>query len=338
MSTTGLLDDSTFHARRRAPRWLLSAALMVASSSNAVAFAQSASLAEQLFDQGNGREESGAHEEACALFQASVTLEAAPASRLKVAACWEREGKVTAAAAELRALLEIARKVPGPKGQEIQEDIEHRLSTVQGRMAKLRVVVPAGRTLVISLDGEVVSEKGMRDWLLLDPGMHRLEVVTADGGDIARSVQIDGGEEKTIDIGPLVPARPGGAAPAAMPGAQTMGPRLVQPGGATGVRVPWQSVAGASLVALGVASLGGAAALGAHAGLSADRALATRNEGVRQTAQASQDGALACLGVGLTLAAAGVTVLVLSPSKPGDSVPVVRASMHPQGASLQMIW
>lgn len=313
-------------------------------------------------------QKAGKDEEACVFFRASVELDPKPAARFKWATCLERTGKLVAALAQLQPLQEIARGEPGPKGQTIQREIEEHLRTVESRLAKLVLKLPSDLEAVVALDGVPVTETELSAPISLDPGAHQVKVVVGDTRSETRSIDLAEGETKTLDLSsalaPPAPKRPeptAASAPAAstVPSARAAPKVTTAPRALTTESTPsWPRIAGVGLTGLGAVSVGSALGLAVHTQILIGRSnelapgcekrpdgrgaedLTECNQSnlLLEQARSAQTGAFISLGVGAALAAAGVMVLVLTPSKPNASAPKVEAMLRPQGAELRVHW
>lgn len=317
-------------------------ALAVILLGETAASAQVPPLAERFFQEAVTKEEAGQLTEACALFEASVKLEARPASRLRWAQCLERTGKLTAALTELRPLLEIARGVQGDKGAEIQQEIEGHLRTVEGRVARLTIQIPPSQDAIVALDDHPVTAAERQRPILVDPGTHRVTALVGGAKPTSRSIDLKEGESRTLDLSDAFPSPRIAPAPAA--------PRPVGSSSPTGAP-PWRLVVGTGLAGLGLASLGSGLGLAIHTQVMGDRARST-GEGCTEAdpvrcdqanllldaAKSAQTGAFVSLAVGAALATTGILVLALSSPKTVPAEPKLEAVFRLQGADLRFRW
>jgi hypothetical protein len=339
-------------SRRTAGR-LFGWASFMAVSWHGTAAADPPPLARELFESAMAKEQAGATAEACVLYEASAALDAKRGARFKVARCLEQRGRVKEALAVLNELLSAARELPGDDGRAKQREIEDAMRTAEGKVARLRIELPSDLDVVVSVDDQVIPGATVESQIPLDPGPHKV-VVVGRGKSVSRSVELAGGAQVTLDLTsewraelrtppPVIVARP---LPPALPPTATRS-------------TPWQWGAGAALTTLGVASLGGALALGIQTMVlgtawsrqggrnpcAKDSAwnqdLCNLNHQLYADAETTQTAAFVSLGAGAALAAAGVVLLVhFPPSAISARSPAagVQVKLGPDGMGLRFLW
>lgn len=139
-------------------------------------FAQKAA-AEALFEEGAQLLEAGDTDGACSKFQASLELDPALGTTLRLADCLDRAGKTASAWATFREAAAMARA----RGQQERVDIaQRRIVDLEARLSRLRLVLtPATQELPglkVSLNGIVVPEGTWGSALPVDPGLQRIHV------------------------------------------------------------------------------------------------------------------------------------------------------------------
>jgi hypothetical protein len=233
-----------------------------ASPATALAQTRDAAGAEKLYDDGSKLLEAGDWAGACAKFEQSHALDAAPGTLLNLASCAEHDGKVALAWSRLKDARSLNADTKSDKQRgEIEAFIDASLRRLEPRLPFLTVRVankPEG--LSISRDG-TPSAEGVE--LPVDPGHHVVEVSAPGFGVARREVDVTEGAKLVIEI-ELSP-KATGAPPPPQPEPPSLvapeAPQLSEEG-----LTPLQ-IAGIAIGSVGVATLlvsigTGAAALG----------------------------------------------------------------------------
>lgn len=137
-------------------------------------------MAEQLFVQGRQLMADGDFAAACPKFAASLELDATLGTRLNLARCYEKLGKLTSAWARYRGSAELAAKVGDERRADYARD---RARALEPRLPRLVIKVPAldGVTgFRVTRNGVPVDPALFHDAIFVDPGMHRVDAVADD--------------------------------------------------------------------------------------------------------------------------------------------------------------
>lgn len=237
--------------------------VLFASSASALAQTRDAAGAEKLYDDGSKLLEAGDWAGACAKFEQSHALDAAPGTLLNLASCAEHDGKVALAWSRLKDARSLNADTKSDKQRgEIEAFIEASLRRLEPRLPFLTVRVankPEG--LSISRDG-TPSAEGVE--LPVDPGRHVVEVSAPGFGVARREVDVTEGAKLVIEIELSPKATGTPPAPQPEPPPPPAAPEAPQPSeeGLTPLQI-----AGIAIGSVGVATLlvsigTGAAALG----------------------------------------------------------------------------
>jgi hypothetical protein len=158
-----------------------------------------AAAAEALFNQGREALDKGDYAAACKLFRESDRLDPAPGTKLNLADCEERRGRVATAWELFRATLQEL-----PESDDRHAIAEQRVVALEMRLARLTMRLapgaPAGTTVKVG-DLELGSSSfGIA--LPLDPGKHRLVVSAPGFAPRSFDVELAEGKAKAITVGP----------------------------------------------------------------------------------------------------------------------------------------
>ncbi|MEZ4223352.1 MAG: hypothetical protein R3B13_20570 [Polyangiaceae bacterium] len=149
--------------------WIVALGSLVAT---APAFADAASTAQALFDEGRTLLQSGDYANACAKFAESQRLEPALGTLINLAACHAKQGRTATAWGEFNDVLAAAtREGDDARAKEARRQIE----ALQPRLARIRLVVSehvAG--LEIRLDDTTLGPASLGLAIPVDPGTHRI--------------------------------------------------------------------------------------------------------------------------------------------------------------------
>jgi hypothetical protein len=309
--------------------------------------------AEALFQSGRALVEQGDHAAACERFEGSLELEPALGTRLHLADCYERIGKVASA----WATFEEAASIASVSGQPERETIARtRAEALAARLSKIEVRVPQDARvagLEIRVAGVVIPEAAWGTEWPLDPGKHAI-VASAPGYEGWRTdVSVLGGAKRVVvgipRLEPTIAARPPNPpAPAArrvaiLPPAAPSGDA-----GDESESGDTQQTLGIVTLAVGVAGLAAGGVLGVQAIRTNDESLdacrpddASRctPEGVelREQAQDYALGSTIALGAGGAVALTGFLLILTSPDDPvADIARSVSPAVSSTGASWTM--
>ncbi len=183
-------------------------ALLVAICAASPARAEDAISAERLFERGRELWRDGRFEEACAKFEASMALDAAAGTQIKIARCREREGKLAAAwyaYQRARVLARTLSDLTPERRRALDEGIAKELDALHPRLPWLLVRAPrAPAGLVVARAGVRLPPGSFGEWLPVDPGVVVVHAEAPNHAAFDRSVTLVAGQRVVIDVG-LVP-------------------------------------------------------------------------------------------------------------------------------------
>ena len=300
--------------------------------------ARDPAAAEVLFNSGKDLLKQGDWAGACAKFQASMDLDPAVATLLKIAKCREHEGKLAAAWYDYQRALGLNQetKDEGPeRKRELEEFTRKAISAIEPRIPKLRVVVngrPAG--LRVTRDGRDLPLSTLGEALPVDPGPHEIVVEAPGHRSVRRKVALAEKQSSEVVVDLVAVAAPPPLPPAAQPiarGAEAKGRA--------------QRVAGIVVGSAGIVTLGVAAAFGIDTLLKVGDsdphcfAAGCNKTGVRLLTDAgsSQTTGFVLLAAGAVVAGAGAAIYFTAP-KSAPRAPEVGASVSLGGVSLLGRW
>jgi len=279
--------------------------------------------ADDLFTRGKELLAQGNWPEACAKFQASMELDPAVSTLLKIAKCHEREGKLALALHDYRAALALNRTRPNQTEErraELEAFANAALAELEPRVPKLRVVVtnrPAG--LKITRDGQELPLAALGEDLPVDPGTVEVVAEAPSFKQEKRSVVLREGGKQEVSI-TLMPIETPSTAP---PPPVTMSPNS-EPARDRGVdsgssrRTIGFVVGGVGIVGLGVAGWLGLQTMSkvSDSQQYCDASYRCKQPGVDliNDARGTQTAGFIALGVGAVALGAGIYLVATSPS------------------------
>lgn len=149
---------------------------------SAVASAQPSdnkTLADQLFKEGRDLAKANNWTAACPKFEASLRYDPALGTRLNLATCYEKVGKIASAWGVYRDAAEVAAKAGDTKRRDYAAA---QATALEKRLPKLTITIdakaPSG--VVVTRDGNTVDPGAYGSALYVDPGEHTI-VASADG-------------------------------------------------------------------------------------------------------------------------------------------------------------
>jgi len=321
----------------RAPRLVVVTAVLATAAAAAPAAAQPAdakAAAEQLFAEGRDLAKKGNHAAACPKFEASLRLDPALGTRLNLADCYERTGKLASAWGLYREAVDAARRANDPVRRDFAA---RRAAAVEPRLPRLIIRVPAGAEvsgLVVTRDGAPVDRVLFDTAVYVDPGSHGVAATAPGHESFETEVTATEGDVSTVDIPPLPPSP--SDAPGAEPVTGTDGlgsaPAHAAPSGGSS-RATWGLVSGGA----GAVSLAAGLGFGWSAKKTWDRAF---DSGAckRETLECSPHGqeltdsarlranvANALVGAGVVLVGVGAVLYLTAP----DDHPAERMALVP---------
>jgi hypothetical protein len=250
-----------------------------------------ATSAEALFDEGKKLLKAGDWTGACAKFDASLALERAVGTHIKVARCRVHEGKLASAWYEYQLALAYNLEHTESKGRrtELEAQIQREAAELEPRLPKLVIKVEAPpKNLVVRRDGNEIPAAALSEALTIDPGAHVIEAEAPGYAPKHESITIAERETQSLSLqlvalqpaqASVLPPAPAPAPPPAapLPNAAVMTSSAAAPlvAGARGREVPPSSehglstrrtlgyaLAGAGVIGLGVAGYYGIRTLG----------------------------------------------------------------------------
>ena len=310
---------------------LAAAAALAALSSVAPAAAQAArdpAMAEALFSRAKALLDQGDWPAACAKFSASMELDPAVSTALKIARCHEHDGKIALAWSATQDALKLNATSPQPESRrrDLAAYAEKLLADLAPRVPRIRLrlaAVPSG--LRLAYDGRALPIDALGELLPIDPGQHAITAEAEGYLPLQRLVTLAEGQALDVDLtltarpSPLASPPPPPLAPIAITAAPAAAPLAPKTAGGSARRT-----AGLSLGALGVATLGAAGILGlltrgkvsdAAPYCAQDFSTCFDKRGLTQLDQARdlQTAAFVLLGVGVVAAGTGAALFFTAP-------------------------
>ncbi len=142
--------------------------------------------AEALFRAGLDALDRGDWAHACAKFDASLQLDPSAGTSINVARCFEHDGKVARAWAELQRAQVLAREAPEQRRRELEAFVTAEIARIEPRLPRLRIVatdLPPGAE--VRRDGIPLNPAVLGEPLPVDAGHHEVEA-TAPGYQTGR--------------------------------------------------------------------------------------------------------------------------------------------------------
>jgi hypothetical protein len=230
------------------PRQLIAIPFVLLVAGNAAAQPQPS--AEELFREGNQLFQRGETKSACERFAASYKIDLAPGTLFNLAACHEKEGRLSQARTEFRDFIDRANKAG--KADKAQPAVD-RVAAIEARMPKLKFAFsPEPNVQSILVDGAPLDAAEWHKPLLVDAGSHTIEFRAPDKPAATKTVTTGGdGSTATIDVPVLAP--PQVASPAVAEGGPHQGEAPArEPSNRSAKRTIAIVVGGAGIVALGI--------------------------------------------------------------------------------------
>jgi tetratricopeptide (TPR) repeat protein len=246
----------------------VSIVVMVVVAAVAPAAAQPAAntaLAEQLFNEGRDLGKANNWAQACPKFEQSLRYDPALGTRLNLATCYEKIGRLASAWGEYRQAADLAAKTGDTKRRAYALE---RASALEPRIPRLVIAGPktAPPGLVVQRDGTPIDVSLLGTALFVDPGRHEVTASAPGFAPFEGSITVAEATSETLTVAELVP-QPG------EPAKPTSAVRPSQPE----IRVRASPARRSPYVAIGLAA-GGAVlasvgfAFGAKAGSTYDQA------------------------------------------------------------------
>lgn len=254
---------------------------------------------------------------ACKKFADVLELSDTPGTRIQLAACYDKLGKLASAWSELRYAEDLASRL---KDAERARKAEERRKALEPRLPKVTVDVPADAAAVpglsITRNGVPVLSMQWGKPVPVDLGVHQIEVTAPGMRPWTKGVELRAeGESVVVTVEPPAPIerpRDGGKAEPPPP------PPPPPPRPSSTLRIAAFAGMGLGTAGLGVGAVLGGMALSRNS--ESDKYCDARDHcnrtgyDLRKGAIALGNGSTAALVVGGVLLAGGVTLFVLSPS------------------------
>ena len=260
--------------------------------------------ADALFAEGKRLSDAGSFVDACARFEASMSLAPRLGVQLNLADCYEHVGKTASAWVAFGKAAALARRIEDPR----EALARRRQDALVPRLTRLRVSVAHD-----SVDGFALMRDGMRVApsvygvdVPVDPGVHQIEATAPEHMTWSTRVLATGeGDVVTVTI-PELERVPPPAAPLIAPAIQEV--RKDRPGA---TRLVWIT-AGAGVVGIGVGAAFGLAArsLAQDAWPDCDSSHNCTDAAYAQIQRSRRDGNVSTLGFGVGGVALAISVLL----------------------------
>jgi hypothetical protein len=189
------------------------ALLMFTTTVAAETTPQQAAAAQALFDEARKLMAEGAHAEACPKLEESQRLDPGVGTQLNLAACYEAIGRTASAWSLFLEAASLANRTAERAREQVARE---RAAKLEGRLSKLRVIVPADvRTVGLRVerkDAETAAVMGPAQWgaaLPIDPGKHVVRASAPGKRPASLEVEVPAdGATYTITLSPLRDAPP----------------------------------------------------------------------------------------------------------------------------------
>lgn len=185
---------------------LLFAATLVVATTAAVHAQPSdtTSLAQQLFNQGRELAKNNDWAAACPKFEASLRYDPALGTRLNLATCYEKVGKIASAWGIYRDAAELAGKAGDAKRRDYALKQAQTLERRLPRLTITATVAPPG--LAVTRDGVPIDPSAFGTPLYVDPGAHEIKASAPGFATQTLSVTLGEGKLETVAIPALIAA------------------------------------------------------------------------------------------------------------------------------------
>jgi tetratricopeptide (TPR) repeat protein len=307
---------------------LLVAALAVSApmSPSMAADEQGQVLASRLFDAARELMARGQYAEACPKLEESEQLGPAGGTLLNLALCYEKMGRLAGAWSAFHDALDVALR---EQRTERIEEARNRIKALEERVSRLTVVVPPGLAavpgLIVRVDGTAVGQRAWGEPTFVDGGEHTVDA-SAPGREAWRQVLTLAPERdaRTVEV-PVLATTAVPVAPPPPPHRASILPAAV--------------VGGAGLVALGIGTYFGVAAIQKRHDVENAcpnlGACTTQGKATNDTALFDADASTVSLAIGAAAAAAGVILYLVESS---SSTPSSSTQASLRGNSLVIRW
>ncbi|HMY17795.1 MAG TPA: PEGA domain-containing protein [Polyangium sp.] len=214
--------------------------------------AENAAMAEALFQEAQKLIASGKISEACPKFVESDRLDPGLGTKLSIADCHEREGKLAKAWAEFTEVVSLAQAA---KRKDRETLAKQRANALAPRVPKLVITLKGAdpNSTEILRDGQVLGNAALGVPLPIDPGSHTLLARSSGYNDFTKTVDIQEGKTVEVEI-PALERKPAVTPPPPPSGSSrdTPGPSNTKSG--SSLVIGGAVVAGVGVVAVGIGS------------------------------------------------------------------------------------
>lgn len=179
--------------------------LVLGAAGTAAAQSDNKALAEQLFAQGKELSKAGDWAAACPKFEASLRYDPALGTRLNLATCYEKVGKIASAWALYKESADLARKAGDDKRRAFAAK---QVSSLEPRLPRLSVTATATPGLTVTRNGTTIDAVLFGTPAFVDPGEY--EIVASAPGFEPYSTKVMASEWNLteVTVPALTPARP----------------------------------------------------------------------------------------------------------------------------------
>lgn len=179
--------------------------LVLGAAGTAAAQSDNKAMAEQLFTQGKELSKAGDWAAACPKFEASLRYDPALGTRLNLATCYEKVGKIASAWALYKESADLARKAGDDKRRAFAAK---QVSSLEPRLPRLSVSATATAGLTVTRNGTTIDAVVFGTPAFVDPGEY--EIVASAPGFEPYTTKVTASEWNLteVTVPALTPARP----------------------------------------------------------------------------------------------------------------------------------
>lgn len=160
--------------------------------------------ADKLFEEGRRFLQRKEYQLACTAFEQSQEADPAIGTQLNIALCYEQWGKLANAYTVYVEVERVAKQKKDNRAKQARK----KLDELEPKLGRLRVSIPASADpySIYLFDGKETEREALVEEQLLDAGTHTIEVRVAGAAPKTTTVDLKGGERKTIE--PELPVVP----------------------------------------------------------------------------------------------------------------------------------
>jgi hypothetical protein len=181
--------------------------LLTATSVASAQPSDSKAVADQLFTEGKDLSKQGKWAEACPKFEASLRYDPALGTRLNLATCYDKVGKVASAWALFKEAADLARKAGDDKRRDFAAK---QVTALEPRLPHLKIIAPtpAPPALIVTRGGVTVDAALYGVATVVDPGEVEIVASAPDHEPFATKLVVVEGKTSTIEVPALTPRLP----------------------------------------------------------------------------------------------------------------------------------